>query len=228
MESKKSVLSIKESQVLDEYQATLKVPVRKSKNKIIVVMVGLVGSGKSSVARALAEIIGVALIEGDAIRVLLRQVNERFENASKIGEQAALTILKQGGNIVLDSDYVDEAKRKRVAAIAKDFGAKIIYIRTYADYDVMVGRTIERKYSADSFFGRAGSLWRGRQNVKGAVVKLREIWRRTPHHYVWRRDFPGGRWVLKKLPFKIFAEIDTTESSWILEVREVGKELLNL
>ena len=91
-----------------------------------------------------------------------------------------------------------------------------------------VGRALAASYSADDFFGGAISSWQGSEQSRGAAVKVREIWRRTPNHYTWVNQ-GGGKWILKKLPFSIFAEIDTTDSnSWKLEVEKCAKKLLAL
>ncbi len=224
---KKNQLTSKATRAKKAFLASLKIVKRRTKKPVVVAIVGLVGSGKSSVAKELAKKVGATIIEGDAIRICLRKVNERYEHVAKIGENAALEIIKKGGNVVLDSDLVDPEKRKGLTQIAKKIGVKVIFIRTYADYDMMAGRVISAKYQnrIDDFFGGASSAWKGNEQSKGAVVKLREMWRRTPHHYQWENKV-GGQWILKKLPFRIFAEIDTSEPrKWKQEVARLARKI---
>lgn len=206
----------------------LSVKKRKSKKPTIVAIIGLVGSGKSTVAQELAKHIGATIIKGDDIRIELRKQNECYERVRAIGENAALEVLKRGGNVILDSDFVDAKNRASAREKAQKAGVRLVFVRTHCDIDVIVGRVITATYhdSADDFFGGAKSRWQGSEQSKGAAVKIREMWRRTPHHYRWVNQ-EGGKWIIKKFPFPIFAEIDTTDSnSWKREVRRYAKLLI--
>ena len=228
MVHKREKLTKKEQAAQDAFMAKLDIKKRKTEKPVIVAVIGLVGSGKSSVAHELAKHIGATVIEGDDIRIELRKQSERYEKSRAIAENAALEVVKQGGNVILDSDFVDEKKRASVREMARKAGMRLVFIRIHCDLDVMVGRALTTTYHnhVDDFFGGAKSKWQGNGQSKGAAVKVREMWRRTPHHYAWvNRD--GGKWVLKKFPFAIFAEIDTTDSdSWKRGVERCAKQLL--
>ena len=227
MVHKRETLTKKEQAAQDAFMAKLDIKKRKTEIPVIVSVIGLVGSGKSSVAHELAKHIGATVIEGDDIRIELRKQSERYEKSRAIAENAALKVVKQGGNVILDSDFVDEKKRASVREKARKAGVRLIFVRTYCDLDVMVGRVLTATYHnrVDDFFGGAKSKWQGSEQSKGAAVKVREMWRRTPHHYRWVNQ-GGGKWVLKKFPFAIFAEIDTTDSdSWKREVKKCAKQL---
>ncbi|MDO8555255.1 MAG: hypothetical protein Q7R75_01685, partial [bacterium] len=147
--------------------------------------------------------------------------------ARAIAENAAIEVVKQGGNVILDSDFVDEKKRASVREKARKAGFRLVFVRTHCDLDVVVGRVLTATYHnrVDDFFGGAKSKWQGSEQSKGAAVKVREMWRRTPHHYRWVNQ-GGGQWVLKKFPFAIFSEIDTTDSdSWKRAVEKCAKQL---
>lgn len=100
----------KEKIVEENYKKTLKIVARLTKKPVIFAMIGLVGSGKSSVARKIASQIGANIIEGDAIRSELRKVGEKYENTRIIAENIAINIIMNGGNIVLDSDFIDSKR----------------------------------------------------------------------------------------------------------------------
>ncbi len=89
----------------------------------------------------------------------------------------------------------------------------------------IIALTADYRDSADDFFGGASSSWKGSEQSKGAAVKVREMIRRTPHHYRWvNKD--GGKWILKKFPFAVFAEIDTTDGEkWKGAVQKLAKKL---
>ena len=228
MVHKRETLTKKERAAQDAFMAKLDIKKRKTDKPVIVAVIGLVGSGKSSVTHELAKHIGATVIGGDDIRIELRKQSERYEKSRAIAENVALEVVKQGGNVILDSDFVDEKKRASVREKARKAGVRLVFVRTHCDLDVMVGRVLTATYHnrVDDFFGGAKSKWQGSEQSKGAAVKVREMWRRTPHHYRWVNR-AGGKWILKKLHYAVFAEIDTTDSNlWKQEVNKCVKKLL--
>lgn len=225
---KHDILTKKERAAQDAFMAGLDVKKRKTEKPVIVAVIGLVGSGKSSVAQELAKHIGATVIEGDNIRIELRRQGERYEKTRAIAENAAIEVVKQGGNVILDSDFVDQKKRAIVRDKARKACVRLVFVRTHCDIDVMVGRALTATYHdhVSDFFGGASSKWTGSEKSKGAVVKVREMWRRTPYHYRWVNEV-GGKWILKKFPFAVLAEIDTTDAdSWQQKVEKCAKKLL--
>lgn len=232
MVHRNETLTKKESQALDFTASKLSVPARKTKNPMIVAMIGLVGSGKSSVAQELATEIGAVVIEGDEIRVELRKLGEHYEKTRAIVEDLALEVVRKGGNVILDSDFIDAKKRASLYEKARKAGVRVAFVCTYADPDIMFGRTITADYRRDAsdFFGGASTKWEGDEQSTGAVVKFRELWRRTPHHYRWEnKGLSGGRWVIKSPPARVIADIDTTNSEkWKQEVQKCAWKLLEM
>lgn len=219
---KRETLTKKEIAAQNAFVKKLKVHGLMTMEPVIVAIIGLVGAGKSSVARELAEHIGATIINGDDIRIELRRQGERFEKARAIAENVAINIAKRGGNVILDSDFVDNNKRASIREKTRQAGIRLVFIRVYCDFDVAIGRILTE--NAGEFFEKAISKWRG--DKIGAIVKMREMCRRIPHHYRWVKQ-GGGKWVLKKFPFIIFAEIDTTNSnSWRREVKKLDRQLL--
>src|SRR3989338_4704508 len=142
MEREKEKLTAKEEKAQGAFLASLKIIKRKTKKQVIVAMIGLVGSGKSSIARELAGLIGANVIEGDGIRVLLRKEGEGYERTRKIAENISFGILKRGGNVIFDSDFVDAKKREILAKKARQFKTRLVFVCTYCDLDIMIGRII--------------------------------------------------------------------------------------
>ncbi len=234
MVHKKESLTQKERKVQDIFFANLSVKKRKTRKPIIVAMIGLVGSGKSSAAKELAGLIGANIIEGDEIRVLLRREGEQYEGTRKIAENAALEIIKRGGNVIMDSDHIDAKKRASLRAKAQKDGVRVVFICTYSEdkerpgipgftFDTMIGRNMTAV--PDEFFGGAKTSWQESKQEKGAVVKLREMMRLVPLHYQWKNK-GGGQWVIKNPPCAVIADINTADSDWKMEVQKAAKKLL--
>jgi len=187
----------------------------------IIAMVGLVGSGKSSVADLLAGHISALVVKGDTIRTALRREGERYERTRAIAENIALEVVKHSSNVILDSDFIDRKKRASIREKARKAGVRLVFIRTHCDFDVM----LERICTNDSgeFFNNASSL--SKAPDKGKYIKMRELDRRKPHHYRWLNQ-GGGKWIPKKLPFSIYCDIDTTNRiSWTRHVELCAEKL---
>lgn len=227
----KEALSVRAQKAQGAYLSKLDVSKRRTKKPVVIGFLGLVGSGKSSVAQELAKPLGATIVEGDAIRIHLRKEGEPYKYVRQIAENIALDVLKRDGNVILDADQADDKKRASVREKVRKAGARLVLIRTYTDPDVMFGRILSAEYRRhpDDFFGGATTKWEeGTGQQRGAVVKFREAWRRTPHHYHWSSE-GGGKWVLKKLPFSLFADIDTTDPvQWKSEVKKIAQKLLAL
>lgn len=193
----------------------------KSKKPKIVAIVGLVGSGKSSVAKYLAKLIGAKVISANAIRVALRKKNKGYDQVANLVEKETSLAIKRGKNVILDSDFVNSKKREKLESKASKL-AKIFYLRIFSEKDIMIGRLISAKYTSNDLYGGASTDWPGKN--KGAIVALREMWRRTPHHYKWS-EIGGGRFELRKLPIKFIAEIDTTTQSWKTQIKKSAKRI---
>lgn len=219
-------LTEKEQAAQEAFWGRLDLPQRKTQEPVIIAMIGLVGSGKSFVAKELAQLIGATVINADDIRVELRRRGERYERARAIAENIALEVLAYGGNVIMDSDFIDIRKRAILREKARQAGVRLEFVCTYANPDVVLGRIITAKYSPEDFFGGASCEWFGSDHERGAVVKLREMWRRTPLHYRWKNK-GGGRWSLNNPPCKVLADIDTSDpASWRREVEKCAKSLL--
>lgn len=211
-----------------EFLTTLQIQKRKTKQPLVVAFVGLVASGKSTVARKLAAYISATIIEGDTIRVFLRKHGVPYDKTQRIAEHAMTKVIKSGGNVILSSDHIDPEKRSRLRQKTKELGARLVFLHTYTDYDIMAGRAVSAQYrnTQNDLFASATTTWPGNKQSRGAVVKLREMWRRTPHHYRWDKT-GGGKWVLRKLDFSLFAEIDTSHPQyWKKQIKKMGKRLL--
>lgn len=208
-------LSEREKKVQKLFREELgSIPKRNTSELVVVAMIGLPGSGKSSVASFLAEYLGATIIEGDKIRVYLRKEGESYSNVRKIAENITQEILEKGGNVILDSDHANFRKRLALNFGLKELDVTLVFVRAFMNLDVMLGRIITDEYhnTPDDFFGGASTDWDGDEQSQGAVVKLREMIRRTPPHYRWKNR-GGGIWLLKRLRFRTI-EVDATTEEW--------------
>src|SRR5690348_2793419 len=161
MVHKREALSLKERLVRKLIGSNLTALQRKTEKPLVIGMIGLVGSGKSTVANYLAPRIGATVVSADKIRVELRQEGEKYEKTRAIAEDLATEIIKSGGNVIIDSDFIDQAKRASLREKCRKMGADVIFIRTHCNFDVATGRIIiaQKRGQVDAFFSGADSDW---------------------------------------------------------------------
>lgn len=203
-------LTSSEEKAASVFLTSLRFPKRKTRRQIIVAMLGVPGSGKSAIARAIAAKIGATVIEKDLIRIALRKARASYDNADVISRRAMMEALERGSNTALDSDHVKDKENRELASAAKALKARLVFVQVCMDLDVMVGRILTEKHRAapEDFFGGASTIWQGKKELRGNVVKMREMIRRIPNHYQWTSQ-GGGRWMLKQRPW-VFATVDAT------------------
>ncbi len=202
-------------QIKNEFVKNTKTKGQKTLNPVVVALIGLVGSGKSTLAREIGKVLGWQVIENDKIRVMLRENGEGFnlQNTHEIVSAMLHKILKVGGNVILDSDFIDSKKRKKLEYFAKKFSAKTIYIRTFCDKDLMIERLLKSRYNKKIHL------------FSSLIIALREHIRRFPWHYTWSKK-DGGNYILKKLKINFFAEVDTTKlKNWMEKLKTIAKKL---
>lgn len=220
-----TTLTDKEKKAEASYEKQLEPTSRKTDKQYLIGTVGLVGSGKSSVARKLAEEIGAVVVSADGLRIELRKLGEKYDNVWLIVENIVENLLYQGCNVIIDSDFVEAPKRASLRTVARRRkGLKLLFLRTTVDVDIMVERALNADYA-----GKEGEFFRGASSkageiARGAAVKVREMHRRTPLHYRWIRE-GGGKWRPRRFDF-VFAEIDTTvPDKWMMVVSKLAKKL---
>jgi predicted kinase len=112
--------------------------------RLIVVVFGLMGTGKSNRSRALAAAMGWPVIHSDAVRKRLAGLKPTHRVPANFGqgiyEEAFSTrtydeMLRQaenhlaaGRNVILDGSYKRAAERARVRRLARDRGARVIFV----------------------------------------------------------------------------------------------------
>ena len=195
--------------------AGLHVKRRRTSEPVVLAMIGLTGSGLSSVARELGSRLGWTVIEKNKIRVELRERGPGFKPVTTDGVFYAMAkrVLAEHGNAILDSDFADRAKRRRLERFVLRWQGRVLYLRVICERDVMLERILRARYDSkhDIF--------------KSAAIAVREHTRRYPWHYRWSTA-EGGRYTLRRPPTNIFAEVDTTaERQWKKRLLAVAERL---
>ena len=119
----------------------------------LIMLVGRPASGKSYLARRLAERTGAELLQTDALRLELfaRPRYTAAEHAAVYGEAhlRIATCLRDGRSVLFDATNLDEPKRWAVYELADAAGATLMIVLTFAPPDVIERRLAGRAAGLD-------------------------------------------------------------------------------
>ena len=110
------------------YERQLAIPKDKPKHPFILCLVGLVGSGKTTVVKPLSEKLSLVRISGDEIRKLLKDHGHGYELTQDISTIVVRKYLGQGYSICSDSDCVTEKTQKILNVLKEEFSLKLVWI----------------------------------------------------------------------------------------------------
>jgi aminoglycoside phosphotransferase family enzyme/predicted kinase len=132
-------------------------------NPVLIVMTGLSGTGKSTVARALGQALGLRVIASDVIRkglagvqgptptARLPQVYSQEMTDATYGEllkQAAVT-LAAGNAVIADATFLEPERRMQAGAVAAQARAPMLIVETVCDEATAAARLQARQTRGD-------------------------------------------------------------------------------
>lgn len=121
---------------------------------VLVVMVGLPGSGKSSFARLLAAALDAAHVQSDVLRRQAfpepRYTTAEHQAVFQLVHQHIQELLRQGRVVVFDATNLYEHKRQDAYRLAEAAGAGVVVVHTYAPEQVVAQRMAVRSAGADA------------------------------------------------------------------------------
>lgn len=122
--------------------------------RMLVLVIGLPGSGKSTVARALASELKAKILRTDEIRKTMVQSPTYGEREKEIVYDAMLSaagqLLENGENVILDATFYKEELRGRAKNLAEKLKKKFFVIECRAHEEVIRKRMEKRKKSIKS------------------------------------------------------------------------------
>ena len=190
----------------------------------VVAMIGLVGSGKSWVARRIAENMGAAIVETEAIRVymLTRGMVEVDDSGTlfRIRARLAYKLLTLGYSVVLDADHVGTDDQSFVTLLALCSRVPCFYVRTVCNLIVHVVRIQRFTNMSESLYRYFASRHEEIRNfMLPSAMRQHEMMRRIGFHYRFSAR-PDGRWVLRSfdhIPGLVTLQTDGTDWEEVLD-----------
>lgn len=122
----KSVLNSDKKRIHSFIEENIQVPKPILKTKIILCPVGRVGSGKTTVLKAISKELGLVLISTDLIRIILRKNGYNTLRIEELSGEVVTRHLQAGHSVAIDADCVSH--REIVEGIGKKFNAQVFWI----------------------------------------------------------------------------------------------------
>jgi aminoglycoside phosphotransferase family enzyme/predicted kinase len=142
----------------------------------LIVVMGLSGTGKTSVARAIAGELGVRVISSDAVRKEIFGQSAQpagygegiyDPEANRLSYQTLMdrggAFLKQDRSVVLDATFQRAADRERLRDLAASFGAELRLIECQLDPDLVRSRLAQRKARGDGLSDATWEIYLGQR-----------------------------------------------------------------
>lgn len=121
-------------------------------NGALLIVCGLQGTGKTTVASALARTLGAVHLRNDVIRkeLFLAPTYEPDETDKAYEEvlRRAEPLLKEGKTIILDATFAKETHREAAKKLADDTRSSFLIFRTVADESIVKERIEARANDA--------------------------------------------------------------------------------
>ncbi len=117
-----------QDEAMRAFEKTLIIPEQPQRKQFILCPAGLVGAGKTTVTKPLAERLSLVRISGDEIRKTLKEHGLSYEGLIRIGSELMRKYLSQGYSTALDSDAMSPRSKVVIDNAEQEFGALPVWI----------------------------------------------------------------------------------------------------
>jgi len=115
-------------EIAEKYGEEIVIPAHKPAHQFILCPVGLVGAGKTTVAKPLSEKLSLVRISNDEIRKHLHERGEGYDDVHEIAAIVANNYLEEGYSICFDNDCVGEETQELLEIAENVFGLELVWI----------------------------------------------------------------------------------------------------
>lgn len=154
---------------VDLIESQLIIPPHRTIKPVLIVMVGLPGVGKSTLAHAVAPALLAAVVESDMVRKTLFQAPTHSgpESAWVHGVARAVIerLLLRGVSVVSDATNLRESNRELLYHLADQCGARLLVVRVVASAE-LVRQRLERRRTARTPHDLSDATWEVYQRMQ--------------------------------------------------------------
>ena len=121
-----------------EYRGSIKTPEEKPARQFVLCPVGLVGSGKSSVIKPLAEKLSLVRISSDEIRWRLKEKGFNYDRTKELTHRMAQEFIENGYSLALDMNCGSPNSKKSIAEFKEKYNIKILWVHINPPEDFII------------------------------------------------------------------------------------------
>ncbi len=111
-----------------DYISSLKIPENKPAKQIFFCPVGLVGAGKTTITKPIAERMGLLRLSSDELRKILKENGHDYSPVKDMGFKIAKDFAHKGFSIAFDLDCSNIDSKNFIEDLAADLKAEIIWV----------------------------------------------------------------------------------------------------
>lgn len=115
-------------EIADEYRPNVIVPPVKPPRQFLLCPVGLIGAGKTTIVKPLAERLNLVRISTDEIRIIMKERGYNYSGVKNISYALVKEFLDQGYSVAIDGNCGTDETRKRVSEAIEKYNLKAIWI----------------------------------------------------------------------------------------------------
>ena len=134
---------------VDQIESQLSVPADRTIPPLLIVLVGLPGTGKSTLARALAQALPAAAVEYDFVRKQLFDSPTHSSQESQLVHNVCHAVirrlLRRGVSTISDATNLIESQREFLYHVADQCDARLLVVRVAASEPVVRQRLEQRQ-----------------------------------------------------------------------------------
>lgn len=182
--------------VIEEYERSLDIPAQPRRRLFILCPVGLVGAGKTTVTKPLAEMLSLVRISRDEMRKLLKERGQSYDTLDEMTRTLVHKHLSLGHSVAIDSDCAHAETIRLIQDCAQSYKALPLWIHIDPPEEFILHKL--RTYKHTWLF----------KNGDDAIANYE---RRKPLH--------------QHLPMPFIHTFDTSKPSLQEEIGEVAREI---
>lgn len=126
--------------IVELYEQTLLVPPFKPSPQFYVIPVGLVGSGKTTILKPLAQRLHLLRISGDEIRKVIKENGGSLDDTWEIGHRLVHKYAAQGYSIAHDTDGATPKTQQAIALQAVQYRVKVVWVQVKPPEEFIIAK----------------------------------------------------------------------------------------
>ncbi len=128
------------AEIESEYNASLVIPDEKAKIQFFFCPVGLSGTGKSTVARKIAERFNLVRISSDELRKILKENHYDYSPLKEILFRTVNALARQGHGIAFDMNCGNPQTKEAAESLAAELGIRAAFVHVTAPEEIVFER----------------------------------------------------------------------------------------